>query len=185
MKRNTSGEPVGPETRTLLEFLLVCSKYLRDANILEYNRARGVVQFARLTDTGRLDGIYDLRHRIRIDNTMCVAAGAGADAERKRARCSAEAACLVGTKAILASQGYCETPAGAGCAAKRGRGHPEGDVTRDRVCADGNRAHPLAAGILIGLPKALHFQQTTPGTARTQCYSCGWHTLPRLRLYRL
>ncbi|MBX5452058.1 MAG: hypothetical protein IRZ24_18490 [Thermogemmatispora sp.] len=54
-----------------------------------------IVQFIGLLDAGRRYGIYDFRHRARINGTVRVAADHAADAESVGTRCAGEGPRLI------------------------------------------------------------------------------------------
>src|SRR5437016_2129285 len=72
---------------------------------------QGVIQFIGLTHSWRSDRVHHLGYRVRIYRAVRVAwSSSSTNTEQERLRSRGEAACLVWTKAILASQRHCKAP---------------------------------------------------------------------------
>ena len=133
------------------------------------DRHRGVqrvVELVRLQRARRRDHVHRLRHPGRVERAVRVGARRRAHAELEGLRRRREAAGLVGAEAVLARQHDRERPAGRRRAAERGLRDPEGDVARERVGVDRDRADRRAARVDEPLAEALHLEQAAPRAGR-------------------
>src|SRR5260370_36761787 len=94
-----------------LSFNQSVSNHLRDDYIMQRDGGmQGVIQFIGLAHSWRSDRVHHLGYRVWIYRAARVPAWSSTHTEQERLTSRAEAACLFGTKAILASQRHCKAP---------------------------------------------------------------------------